>query len=510
MQHAEQPTTALYTAAQVRALDRAAIDGAGIPGIVLMSRAGRAVFDLIAARLAAGAPLSVVCGTGNNGGDGFVVARRAADCGWPVTVWLVGERERIAGDARLAFDAAVAAGVPVEPFADDTRFASGVIVDALLGTGLGGAVRAAHARAIEAMKASGLPVMAVDIPSGLCSDTGSVLGVAVRAAHTLTFIGRKRGLFTGAARDHCGELHFDALGVPPAVYGAVPAEAELLSLAALLPALAPRARGAHKGRFGHVLVIGGGRGMAGAAAMAAETAARCGAGLVSLATWPGNVPAIVARRPEVMAHGVEYGHELEPLLARASTLVVGPGLGRGPWAQQLLQRALASGRPAVLDADALNAIADAELPAGTVFNQCLVTPHPGEAARLVGSTAGAVEADRFAALAALRARFPAAVLLKGAGTLVASGAAGGAVGVCPYGNPGMASGGMGDVLSGVLGALLAQGLTAGEAAALGACLHARAADLAAAAGGERGLLATDLLPWLRRLLNGCVAERDPG
>jgi NAD(P)H-hydrate epimerase len=349
--------------------------------------------------------------------------------------------------------------------------------------------------------------VAVDIPSGLCSDSGCVRGVAVHAAHTVTFIGRKRGLYTAAARDHCGELHFDALGVPGEVHETVPAGAELLSLGALLAALPPRARTAHKGHFGHVLVIGGGRGMAGAAAMAAESAARCGAGLVSLATWPGNVAATVARRPEVMAHGVAHGHELEPLLARASVLVIGPGLGRGPWAQQLLVRALATGKPAVLDADALNAIADGEVPAELPRAQCVVTPHPGEAARLLGTTTPGIEADRFAALQRLRALFPGAVVLKGAGTLVASGAAGGRTGVCPYGNPGMASGGMGDVLSGVLGALLAQGLVPGDAARLGVCLHARAADLAAAAEGERGLLATDLVPWLRRLLNaGAPAE----
>ena len=490
----------LYTAAQVRALDRVAIEGHGIPGITLMTRAGRAVFDVLRAHFPLLPPLHVVCGSGNNGGDGFVIARLAMDAGWPVEAWLVGDEERIAGDARLAFAAARSAGVAMRTFDPGRSFERGVIVDALLGTGLGGTVRAMHAEAIGAINASGLPVIAVDIPSGICSDTGRALGVAVRAAHTVTFIGRKRGQFTAAGREHCGKLHFADLGVPSAVYREVGAEAELLALTAL----PSRARTAHKGHFGHVLVVGGSLGMGGAVALAAEAAARCGAGLVSLATVPANVAAIVARRPEIMAHGVEHPQQLEPLLARATVLVVGPGLGRGAWAEQMLQRVLASGKTTVIDADALNALADGMPGMHSPCEKWLLTPHPGEAARLLGCTSADVEADRFGALGALLARFPGAVVLKGAGTLVAD-AASTVTGVCPYGNPGMASGGMGDVLSGVLAALLAQGATLGEAARQGVCLHARAADCAVMSDGERGLLATDLLPWLRRLLNGVEA-----
>ncbi len=486
----------LYTAAQVRALDRCAIDGHGIPGITLMARAGRALFAVLR-RHYRNAPLHVLCGTGNNGGDGFVVARLGLDAGWPVEVLLVGAQERISGDARLAFDAARDAGVSIRPFDAARGFEGGVIVDALLGTGLGGTVRQDHAEAIAAANASGLPIMAVDIPSGLCSDTGAVLGCAIRATHTVTFIGRKRGQFTGAGREHCGELHFTDLGVPSAVQDQVRAEAGLLTFRPL----PPRARGAHKGLFGHVLIVGGNAGMGGAAAMAAEAAARCGAGLVSLATVPGNVAAIISRRPEIMAHGVEHPHQLEPLLARATVLVVGPGLGRGAWAEQMLQRALACDKPIVIDADGLNMLADGFPLVEGFRSKWLLTPHPGEAARLLGGTSAMVEADRFAALAALRERFPGAIVLKGAGTLVAD-AHSAVIGVCPYGNPGMASGGMGDVLSGVLGAALAQGATLGEAARQGVCLHARAADCAVAADGERGLLASDLFFWLRRLSNG--------
>ena len=501
---ASQPLPQLYTAAQVRALDRAAIDGHGIPGIVLMQRAGRAVWKLISDRYPTRAPLHIVCGIGNNGGDGYIVARLAAERGVAVDVRVVGDVTRIKGDAQLAFNAMRAAGVDALPFDSATRFDEGIIVDALLGTGLNGSVRVEHAAAIDAINASALPVVAVDIPSGLCSDTGSVLGVAVRASHTVTFIGRKRGLFTGAANACCGEVHFDDLAVPAAIYADMHAEAELLQSAALLP-LPRRARDAHKGHFGHVLVIGGDHGMGGAVAMAAEAAARCGAGLVSVATRPENVAAIVARCPVIMVRGIDYAHELEPLLARATVVVIGPGLGRGAWGQQLLRRALPAALPTVLDADALNELAEF----GAEGNRAnwLITPHPGEAARLLGISTAAVNRDRFAAIKALRDAYPGAVVLKGSGTLVASGTpSGGSIGVSPYGNPGMAGGGMGDVLSGVLGALLAQGLSLDASARCGVCLHAMAADLAVAREGERGLLATDLLPSLRRLVNAAAAE----
>jgi len=492
----------LYTAEQVRALDRAAIEGQGIPGIVLMKRAGRAVFRVLNERYAGCVPVHVFCGTGNNGGDGFVVAKLALERGLSVRVCIVGDRARIGGDARLAMEAALAAGVQMHDFDASQRPADGVVVDALLGTGLQGEVRAQFASAIAVINASGLPVIAVDIPSGLCSDSGRILGIAVRADHSVTFIGRKRGLFTGEAGDCCGSIHFDDLDVPACIFGEVPASAELLQIDALLAGLGPRARSAHKGKFGHVLVIGGDHGMAGAAAMAAEAAARTGAGLVSLATRAENVPAVVARCPEVMARGVGYAHELEPLLARATVIVAGPGLGQGAWARQLLQKALGAGLPLVLDADGLNLLAAMELQELPGRENWIISPHPGEAARLLGTGVAEINRDRFAALEALYEKVPGAVVLKGSGTLViGSDRTQRTVGICPYGNPGMASGGMGDVLSGILGGLRAQGLGSGDAARLGVCLHARAADLAARGDGERGLLATDLLPWLRRLLN---------
>jgi NAD(P)H-hydrate epimerase len=374
-------------------------------------------------------------------------------------------------------------------------------VDALLGIGLRGAPTAEFAAAIAQINQTGLPVLALDIPSGLNADTGAVAGVVVQAQITIPYIALKRGLLTGRGPAVCGELVLANLDIPAVTYNEVSPSVERLTLDALLPLLAPRAADAHKGDFGHVMVIGGDTGYGGAALMAAEAAARTGAGKVSVATRPEHVSAILARRPEIMACGVVSGQELEPLLARPTLLVVGPGLGRTPWSEQMLQQAIKSGLPLVLDADALNILAEGRVVPVAGHQQhspWLLTPHPAEAARLLGITTAEVQADRFAAVRAISARYNASVILKGAGSLLAS--ADGLIGVVTDGNPGMASGGMGDVLSGILGGLVAQGLSAHDAARLGAVIHACAADLAAEDLGQRSLLATDLIPYLGQLL----------
>lgn len=485
----------LYTAQQTRELDRAAIDGHGIPGITLMARAADAAFRNLLATWPAPESITVLCGTGNNGGDGFLVADLAHKRGITTTVLQVGDPARITGDAALAREQAQANGVALQPFEGQDLRGAAVVVDALLGTGLGGDVRGDYVAAIDAINASGAAVLAVDIPSGLCADTGRILGHAVRADLTVTFIGLKRGLFTFCAPDCTGAIEFADLGVPAQVYAQVPASCARLELEALLAELPERPATAHKGNYGTVLVVGGDHGMAGAAAMAAEAALRCGAGLVRVATRPEHVAALVARVPEVMPRGVSDGADFEPLLEAADIVVAGPGLGQSPWSQHLLQRTLAANKPTVLDADALNMLAAgvATLPAGGTF---ILTPHPGEAARLLGSSTGELQADRFAAAEALSSRFGSVAVLKGNGSLIAGD---GALLLSDYGNPGMASGGMGDVLSGVLGALLAQGMPALAAAALGVCLHGAAADIAAD-DGMRGLAATDLIPELRALL----------
>jgi len=270
-------TEKLYTAEQTRALDHCAIHDYGIPGIILMSRAATAAFRCLLDNWPDPQCIQVLCGTGNNGGDGFLVADLAHKRGIPVTVLQIGDAENIGGDALLARKQAQANGVKILPLEEAPLMSVGVIVDAMLGTGLGGDVRGAYVEAIESINASGAPVLAVDIPSGLCSDTGRVLGKAVHADLTVTFIGLKRGLFTMDAADYTGAVQFSDLAVPPEVYATVPCDCSRLELEPLLERLPPRPAKAHKGLYGTVLIVGGDYGMAGAAAMAAEAALRCGA-----------------------------------------------------------------------------------------------------------------------------------------------------------------------------------------------------------------------------------------
>jgi len=489
-------TEKLYTAEQTRALDHSAIHSHHIPGITLMSRAARAAFRCLLASWPDPQCLQVLCGTGNNGGDGFLIADMAHKRGIPVTVLQLGDPDKIGGDALLARQQALANGVQILPFEDTPLLSVGVIVDAMLGTGLGGDVRGVYREAIEAINATGTGVLAVDIPSGLCADSGRVLGAAVRADLTVTFIGLKRGLFTLDAADHTGAVQFSDLEVPPEVYASVPTNCSRLELEPLLERLPSRPATAHKGLYGTVLIVGGDYGMAGAAAMAAEAALRCGAGLVRVATRPEHVAALVARTPEVMPLGVSSGEDFAPLLEAADVLVVGPGLGQSPWSEHLLHVAAATGKPMVLDADGLNLLAAGRQVANAQRDNWVLTPHPGEAARLLGCSTGEVQGDRFGAVQALQRRHGGVAILKGNGSLIADQEQ---LLLSDYGNPGMASGGMGDVLSGVIGALLAQHLPALEAAALGVCLHGAAGDIAAQQ-GQRGLAASDLIPEMRALL----------
>lgn len=481
----------LYTVEQVRALDRRAIQELGIPGIELMRRAAAAGFASLRRHWPDARGIAVYCGPGNNGGDGFLLGALALDAGFQVALFaLTGESRGDAATARAHFEQA-GGRVRLWDEAADLPVAD-VHVVALFGTGLTRAPERHAADLIWRLNHCGQPILALDLPSGLQADTGQCPGEAIEADVTVTFIAHKRGLHTGRAPDCVGTLELDTLGLPEALWEDVQPDATLLR-AETLPR---RARHAHKGDNGHVLAIGGDFGTAGAIRLCGEAALRAGAGLVSLATRDANLFAIHAARPELMPHGVDGPQSLQPLLERADVLALGPGLGQGAWGHALWLTALDAGKPVVVDADGLNLLAREP----RRFEQpAVITPHPGEAARLLGHSVAEVEADRFAAARALAHRYGAVAVLKGAGSLIAD--SHGRVAVCPWGNPGMASGGMGDLLTGIVAALMAQGCDIWTAACLGVGLHARAGD-AAARGGERGLLATDLLAPLRRLLNG--------
>ncbi|WP_322615605.1 NAD(P)H-hydrate dehydratase [Pseudomonas sp. BIC9C] len=481
---------ALYGAAQVRALD-ARLIAAGTPGFELMQRAARAAWRALVRQWPSANELTVLTGHGNNAGDGYLVAVLARRAGWQVRVLAVGDPQRLQGDAALAHTEALAEGVAVQGWSGQSEL-RGVVLDALLGTGLSGEVREPYSAAIKAINASGLPVTAVDIPSGLCADTGRELGVAVRADLTVTFIGLKAGLFTGDAADHVGELVFNDLQATAETYSDIPVRAQRLN-AANLPRPAARPPTSHKGRFGHVLLIGGDHGLGGAILLSTESALRSGAGMVSLATRPEHVPAALSRVPEAMALGTSSANQLMGLLEKVSVLVVGPGLGQAGWGRSLLSAAANAPLPQVWDADALNLLAGGfvRLP-----KDCVITPHPGEAARLLGVSTAEVQADRLAAAMALSKKYSAVVVLKGAGSLIAH--PDGRLALCHQGHPAMATAGLGDVLAGLLGALLAQGMGPYDAACLAVWLHANAGEQQGKFG--RGLAASDLIPAIRQLL----------
>jgi len=339
-------------------------------------------------------------------------------------------------------------------------------------------------------------VLSLDVPSGVDARSGHVPGVAIAADCTLQFIAPHLGLRTGVALDCVGELELARLDLPASAFESIAPAAHAYRADALIGMLPLRRRDSHKGGNGHVLCIGGDHGGGGAILLASDASLRCGAGLVSVATRREHVPASLARQPEAMAHAVEAPVDVERLLERASVVAIGPGLGRDAWGRALFARVIASELPRVFDADALNLLAEApqQLNVGDV-----ITPHPGEAARLLGIDTHAIQRDRFAAAHALCERYGSQVVLKGAGTVIAS--PGATPALIAAGNPGMAVGGMGDLLTGCIVALLAQGLPARDAAIAGALLHAAAGDAAAREDGERGLRASDLLPWLRRLAN---------
>lgn len=488
----------IYSVASVRAIDRRAIDEAGIPGYTLMQRAGEAAAWECLRAYSRAKRWQVLCGPGNNGGDGYVVARVARGAGIDVCLFSLADPDALTGDAATACKAWLDAGGTVSPWGGKLAADAELTVDALFGSGLGRPLTGDYAAAVAAINRHSAPVVALDIPSGIHGDTGERQGVAVEAALTVTFVGLKTGLFLADGLVASGKIRYAGLDIPDSCRAPERPQFCRIGRYLLRESLPLRRRDAHKGDFGHVLVVGGAAGMPGAVRLCGEAALRSGAGKVSLATHPAHAAAIGAARPELITHGVESGDQLTDLLAAADVVAFGPGLGQGDWSREMYRRVARSPLPAVWDADALNLLARGDEEPCAAPDERIITPHPGEAGRLLGCSAADVQRERLASVRALRQRYGGVAVLKGAGTLVAG--PDDAPRICLGGNAGMAAAGMGDVLTGIVAALRAQGLPAETAAVAGVAAHAAAGDRAAAR-GMRGLMAGDLIAELRGIVN---------
>jgi NAD(P)H-hydrate epimerase len=480
----------LYRASQISELESLALLEYGIPGVELMNTAGQEIFNCLIKKYPDARSVAIYCGSGNNAGDGYIFAKLALDADFDVCVYALSDPEILSGDALCAYQKYRHAQGKVILFQAGQLVKVDVLIDALLGIGLNRPVTGLYAAAIQFINDHQSPVIAVDIPSGLNADTGNVMGCVVQANCTVTFVGLKQGLFTGQAAEYCGKIYFGQLGVPDQLFASVKATA----MRVLKVKLPRRNRCAHKGNCGHVLIVGGDLGYSGAIMLAAEAALRVGAGLVSIATRVEHSGLMNLNRPELMCHGVESAQQLLSLLSKADVVVVGPGLGQSLWSKSLFNAAVNTEKPLIIDADGLNFLA------GTPAEKSnwILTPHPGEAGRLLKCSTAIIQQDRFAAALAIQSNYGGIAILKGAGTLIASVHQ---LAVSNTGNPGMASGGMGDVLAGVIAGLISQGLSLQEAAQQGVYNHGLSADLAAEKDGERGLLASDLMPYLRQLVN---------
>lgn len=483
----------VFSADWLRQAERQAAQETGISLFTLMQRAAKAAFLLAQREFPQTRHWLILCGHGNNGGDGFEVARLAKTAGISVTLLAVAGSKSLPEEAETARQDWLKSGGTVNPADFALPQDADLIIDGLLGTGLSSAPRAPYDGLIEAMNSASLPVISLDIPSGLDAQTGQTAGKAVHATHTISFIALKPGLLTGQARDYTGKLHCDALGLESWLGGHL-APLQRLDASQLGAWLHPRRPCSHKGEHGRLLVVGGDTGFAGAIRMASEAALRSGGGLVRVLTHKENTGPLLTARPELMVEELT-AESLDEGLEWADVLVIGPGLGQKEWGKQAVERAENWDKPALWDADALNLLA---INPRKRQNRVL-TPHPGEAARLLGCSVNEIESDRLLSAKKLTERYGGVVVLKGAGTLIASER--GEMAVADVGNAGMASGGMGDVLSGIIGGLLAQKLNSYDAACAGSVVHGAAADEIAHQQGTRGMLATDLLAVIAPLVN---------
>ncbi|MEO8840836.1 MAG: NAD(P)H-hydrate dehydratase [Kofleriaceae bacterium] len=492
----------VVTASEMRALDRATIEDIGLPALTLMETAGRAVAEVALAMVGV-AQVAVVCGPGNNGGDGFVAARVLRAAGCDATAYLAAPRAKLTGDAALHLQILERSGGVMRMIDTPAALAelaaaiagAALTVDALFGIGLARAIEGHFADVVATIN-RGRRRLALDLPSGLDTDTGRVLGCAVRAERTVTMAAHKVALATAPGFAYCGRVDVCDIGVPPGVVATQGVRASLVEDTDIAGWLPHRALLDHKGTRGHLIVVGGMPGMRGAGRLSAAAALRAGAGLVTLVA-EGEPTADDA----IMTRGLSGS--LAPLLEGKAAVVIGPGLGKSELAARWVGEVLVTGLPAVFDADALDMIAGVTASLAKAPGPVVITPHPGEAARLLGTTTKDIEADRLAAARALAVQTRAVVVLKGARTIVCDGTLGDDhCSINPTGGPALGTGGSGDVLAGVIGALLAQGVPAVDAARIGVFVHGRAGDQLAARYGDRGVVSTDLPVAIAEVLAG--------
>lgn len=480
-------SAALYQNLQIRQLEKIATEQFGMTEIALMRQAGDSVWHTIKQDYPKAQRILIICGKGNNAGDGFIVAKQAITAGLNISVWLVIKPDRLSNSAKLAYQQIQSLAINFldsQPNSDDFD----LIIDGLLGIGLIGDVRECYQPIINWINAAKLPVVAIDVPSGLSADTGMPQGVAVKADITVTMLGLKLGLFTGEGKTYAGKITLANIALPAQIYALVKPVAQLLPGQAVLPRREPHQ---HKGEFGHVLLIAGGEGMPGAALLAARAAFTVGAGLVTVITHPSNVSPLIDAQPEVMCHDGAQLDSVTDLVNKASVVLLGPGLGQQPWVDAMIEGLVDSQKPLVIDADGLQYVKRFPTP------QKILTPHPGEAGQLLGLSATDIQANRLDAIHQIAQQYHAKVILKGSGTLLLDEAD--TVLVNQTGNALLATAGSGDVLAGMIAGLIAQGQALGDAMKTAVILHGQAADLALTKDGEIGFTASSLFDYIKQV-----------
>ena len=499
----------LYTASETRKIDNLAIKAKGISGYSLMQMAAEFTLDVILREFSPVEELIIFCSKGKNSGDGFLLGSFAKEFGLEVTIVMSNTSNVIKGVSRKAFEEMKDAKVKIISTKSVEKLKVSnktVIVDALIGTGLKGNLRKNIKESILALNKLGvkLPVLSLDIPSGVNPDTGDADDIAVYADITATFVAQKRGCFTSVGKKFSGEIIYSDLEIPKNLFSKITSTSYVVDYEDSISKVVYREQDAHKGHFGNVVIVGGDRGLGGAGLLSSRAAVYSGAGLTSLVTRPEHVSASLVSCPEVMVKGVDSGQDLEEHLVKPDVIAIGPGLGQSAWSEQMIQRVFWEAEKrdvsVIMDADALNLLTKLKL-SSNLPKRLILTPHPGEAARLLNTSVAVIESNRFSAAAKIQKKFNATVVLKGSGTVICHKSGGTQKwGICDSGNPGMATGGMGDVLTGIIAGLLAQGLTLKEAAEAGVDLHAKGADQASLEFGEAGLTSSDVINELKYLL----------